>query len=244
MLSNNNSDIEILLNKYFLLINNYTIFFLDTIKNMHTHIYINIYIKGIKIIETVFLLSLYYYKSINDIYNNTEKSYVYFIEFINQINFNNNLDANNETNFDITIKDAIIFAYKKTIFVQESKINENTNIFSNKNLIYLKNRINLINNIYILNYDFNIINYNYNNSEIKKNFKNNICNIKKIIEKITNKFQNEKIKYITETIKLLYNSNIYELINKKYNNLFEVIEKIITYTNNDSLYIIDIKEII
>ena len=126
MLSNNNSDIEILLNKYFLLINNYTIFFLDTIKNMHTHIYINIYIKGIKIIKTVFLLSLYYYKSINDIYSNTEKSYVYFIEFINQINFNNNLDANNETNFDITIKDAIIFAYKKTIFVQESKINENT----------------------------------------------------------------------------------------------------------------------
>jgi hypothetical protein len=244
MLSNNNSDIEILLNKYFLLINNYTIFFLDTIKNMHTHIYINIYIKGIKIIETVFLLSLYYYRSINDIYSNTEKSYVYFIEFINQINFNNNLDVNNETNFDITIKDAIIFAYKKTIFVQESKINENTNIFSNKNLIYLKNRINLINNIYILNYDFNIINYNYNNSEIKKNFKNNICNIKKIIEKITNKFQNEKIKYITDIIKLLYNSNIYEVINKKYNNLFEVIEKFITYTNNGSIYIIDIKEII
>ena len=244
MLSNNNSDIEILLNKYFLLVNNYTIFFLDTIKNMHTHIYINIYIKGIKIIETVFLLSLYYYKSINDIYNNTEKSYVYFIEFINQINFNNNLDVNNETNFDITIKDAIIFAYKKTIFVQESKINENTNIISNKNLIYLKNIINLINNIYILNYDFNIINYNYNNSEIKKNFKNNICNIKKIIEKITNKFQNEKIKYITDIIKLLYNSNSYEVINKKYNNLFEVIENFITYTNNGSIYMIDIKEII
>lgn len=244
MLSNNNSDNEILLNKYFLLVNNYTIFFLDTIKNINKHIYINIYIKGIKIIETVFFLSLYYYKTINDIYNNTEKSYVYFIEFINQINFNNNLDANNENNFDITIKDAIIFSYKKTIFIQETKINENTNIISNSNLIFLKNIIKLINNIYILNYDFNSINYDYDNDKIKLNFKNNLSNIRKIVEKINSKFKNEKIIDINNIIKLLCNLQVYNLIKKKYNNIFEVIEKIITYTIKNSIYIIDIKEII
>ena len=88
---------DLIFKKYYLLINNYTIFFLDTINYVNKNTYINIYIKGIKILENVFFLSLLYFNFINEVYNNSEKAYVYYIEFINQIDINNQF-TNNENN--------------------------------------------------------------------------------------------------------------------------------------------------
>ncbi len=225
------NNLDLLFKKYYLLINNYTIFFLDNINFINKNTCINIYIKGIKILENVFFLSLLYFNTFNDVYSNSEKAYVYFIEFINQIDINNQFDVNNENNFDLTIKDAILFSYKKTIFGNENKINENTNNINHNDLSLLKKIIKNINNVYILYYDY----YNelYNN-DFNHEFKNNLTNTKNLIELIYNKYKNNEIELekINNIIKTLYNSNIYIYIQKKYTSIHIALEKILNNINN------------
>lgn len=236
------NNVDLLFKKYYLLINNYTIFFLDSIDFIDKNTRINIYIKGIKILENVFFLSLLYFNTFNDVYNNSEKAYVYFIEFINQIDINNQFDVNNENNFDLTIKDAILFSYKKTIFGNENKINENNNNISDNDMSLLKKIIKNINNVYILNYDY------YNelcNNDSNDEFKNNLTNTKNFIELIYNNYKNDEIvlEKINNVLKTLYNSNEYIYIQKKYTFIHIALEKILKkideYNNYNIINIID-----
>lgn len=69
-----------------------------------------IYLKGLNIINNVFKLILLYTNNLDITNYHSEKVYYYYIEFIGQIKTNSN-------NFlDLTIDDATIFVYKKTIF--------------------------------------------------------------------------------------------------------------------------------
>ena len=229
------NNLDLLFKKYYLLINNYSKFFLDSIDKINKPTPINIYIKGIKILENVFFLSLLYFNTINEVYNNSEKAYVYFIEFINQIDVNNQFDGNNENNFDRTIKDAIFFSYKKTIFSNENKINEITNNITANDISLFKNIINNINNIYILNYDY------YNelyNDDFNDEFKKNLTNTKKLIELIYNNYKNDEIvlEKINNVIKTLYNSNQYIYIQKKYTSIHIALETILKNINEHNNY--------
>lgn len=193
MLSNN---IESINDKYLLLIMNYNNFFFKNIDLYKNKNFLqNLYIKGITIIQNIFNISLMHLESISDIYNLCEKGYIYFIEFINQINLSNSI----ENNFELTIKDAIIFCYKKTILLFENKIINNSNIGDNNKLYkIIFTHIVLINNLFIL------VNFNlYNNIEIYNNKINNeeilINNIINILNE-NNKKINKIIKKIIENL--------------------------------------------
>jgi len=182
------SNINDIINKYNNLLINYNKFFFNNIiiyKN--NNLSKNIYIKGINLIENIFNVSFLYLDNLGDIYNLCEKSYIYFIEFINQINISNNIENNIENNIDLTIKDAIIFCYKKTILNFENNlINKNNNnincIILNKITPYIKiiNNLNIIYSIELHNID------NIDNIDNEENT-NKVLNIKlsAISKKIT-----------------------------------------------------------
>lgn len=232
MLSNN---IESINDKYLLLIMNYNNFFFKNIDLYKNKNFLqNLYIKGITIIQNIFNISLMHLENISDIYNLCEKGYIYFIEFINQINLSNSI----ENNFELTIKDAIIFCYKKTILLFENKIINNSNIGDNNNKLYkiIFTHIVLINNLFIL------VNLNlYNNIEIYNNKINDeeilINNIINILNE-NNKKINKIIKKIIENINFKcltienYDVIIYSLKNFT-NLLIEINNKILLNDNFD-----------
>jgi len=122
-----NENIIDIINKYLLTVNNYNKFFFSNITfYKHSSILENLYIKGIYLINNIFNLSLIYLDSLVDIYSLCEKGYIYFIEFINQINITNSYETNS---FELTLKDAIIFSYKKTIFTLDNNIKTNISEF-------------------------------------------------------------------------------------------------------------------
>ena len=194
-------NINEIINKYLLTIANYTKFFYNNITICTNKNYLeNLYIKGLTIIQNIFNISLLYVDSLVDIYNLCEKGYVYFVEFINQINISNI----NESDFELTTKDAIIFCYKKTIFLFENKISAH-NINNEKQLFNILNLyIIIINGLYIIiNYKLpNLLEKNNCNYEIQPTMIQNITNI-----------LNNNILYILKLIKKLNtNLNIHEIL--------------------------------
>ena len=232
------SNINDVISKYNNLLINYNKFFFNNIISYkNNNLSKNIYIKGINLIENVFNISFLYLDNLGDIYNLCEKSYIYFIEFINQINISNNI----ENNIDLTIKDAIIFCYKKTILNFENNvINKNNNInciILNKitNYINITNKLNIIYSIELHNID------NTNNTNINNNDNNNNE------EENNNKLLNIKLlaisKKITNIIKKINNNNLdnddANISDKSINNLSffinYIFEYILNISNSDNL---------
>ena len=234
------SNINDVISKYNNLLINYNKFFFNNIISYkNNNLSKNIYIKGINLIENVFNISFLYLDNLGDIYNLCEKSYIYFIEFINQINISNNI----ENNIDLTIKDAIIFCYKKTILNFENNvINKNNNInciILNKITPYINitNKLNIIYSIELHNID-NIDNTNINNTN-NTNDNNE--------EENNNKLLNIKLlaisKKITNIIKKINNNNLdnddSNISDKSINNLSffinYIFEYILNISNSDNL---------
>ena len=244
------SIIEII-NKYLLTINNFTKFFFNNITVYKSISYLeNLYIKGITLINNIYSTSLLYLDNLVDIYNLCEKGYVYFVEFVNQINLSNS----GESTFDLTLKDAIIFSYKKTIFNFDSKIlTDNNDYEKNKlkiinHIIYIINKLNIISNnrfYYLLDYDTT---NKYKNENDYKDL------LKKINEKIGIS-TTEQLKIIK---KMLTNLELNTLLSENNNEIYSylitinnVIQLIINnldnikFNNNNSYkYISNIKNII
>jgi len=122
-----------ILTRYLLTVNNYNRFFFKNISiYKDTNFLKNLHVKGLLLINNIFNISLLYLDSLVDIYNLCEKGYVYFVEFVNQINITNSFESNS---FELTLKDAVIFSYKKTIFTFDNTIQtciSNTNKFKLK----------------------------------------------------------------------------------------------------------------
>ena len=232
MLINNNLDI--ILKKYLLLIKNYSIFFFNSIKKTDDNFYISLYIKGINIIDNVFNISLNTLNTLNDVYNNTEKSYVYFIEFLNQINFNF-INNKQENNFDFTIKDAIIFAYKKTILQNDIKILEQKKrIDDDKYFDYIKN-IKIVNNFYILYIDYYIKKKIFSENDYLEKFKNIFSNLEKRINSLYN--NNISLKKLHNFCKTINNLTNYDEFDKKHENLDKFFDNNLNlFLNNTNEY--------
>ena len=78
--------------------------------------------KCLNILKYQFFLLLFRTNNIYEINNICEKSYIYFLEFINNVNI--------IENYELNIRDAIIFIYKKNVFIDYDK---NTTILKSNN---------------------------------------------------------------------------------------------------------------
>jgi hypothetical protein len=94
-----------ILYKYFLLVNGY-------LKNIQDHKKVNgfIIMRGLKTITHVYTLLLYYTRNIDASYYHAQKSFYFYIEFVEQITDDQHSFLNLNT------MDACMFVYKKTIF--------------------------------------------------------------------------------------------------------------------------------
>lgn len=216
--------------------------FINSLKNYTKLFYKNMlfrYIANINYLEFIYLKGLFLLKNIysllhfnninsNETKNILEKAYIYFIEFLIQININS-------ANFELTLKDAVLFTYKKTILSYKYTTN-------NKNIIQknLDNNLNSICNIFYIVNNANFIEHLNNsqtneNEEIQEECINNLITNKlnaiKTLEKellnfIVNntdldidKLNNELIDLranMEKTIESLYNTKCYVKI-KDYN---------------------------
>ena len=126
-----------------------------------------IYFKGLFLLKNIY--SLLHFNNINssEIKLILEKAYIYFIEFLIQININS-------ANFELTLKDAVLFTYKKTILSYKYTAN-------NKNIIQknLDNNLNSICNIFYIVNNANFIEHLNNNqtNENEEEYKSPIVKI-------------------------------------------------------------------
>ena len=174
-----------ILSRYLLTVNNYNRFFFKNISiYKDTNFLKNLHVKGLLLINNIFNISLLYLDSLVDIYNLCEKGYVYFVEFVNQINITNSFESNS---FELTLKDAVIFSYKKTIFTFDNTIQtsiSNTNKFKLK---IINTIISIINNssIIVNSKIYNLYNNQTNQLNIFDQEINIVTlNLSKLIKKI------------------------------------------------------------
>ena len=97
---------EIIIN-YTTLLNYYVIYSIENIKSKN----INIFNKGFSLISNVFITILMYTRSLNTTIHHTQKAILYYIEYITQIT-----DKDENMFFNLTLKDAIVYVYTKTIY--------------------------------------------------------------------------------------------------------------------------------
>jgi hypothetical protein len=225
--------IQIVLKEYINIVKMYIDYFSIYIKKNKIHIIT----QGLDSITYIFSLLLLHSKNLELTVHHTQQAFLYYIEFINQI------DNDNNSFLKLNSKDAILFIYEKTIFKIIKK-----NTFDKIDLNYC-NVINkfssLFKNIYFYSInDFvndNIVDENY----LKYGNINNVNeNIIKIITTVSKKYdeslfdklfqiiyflENRKISYLIfiENLKLLlkkkkfYNISVYNF-NKNLNNDLEI----------------------
>lgn len=208
---NENSNIFIL--KYFITINEYINLYID---NIYDNISINvkknyryyIFIKGLEVLSNIINILLIHTNNLDLVIYYCHKAYYYYIEFISQLDYDNN-------HLELTIKDGIIFVYKKTIFdlkdnlnnINKSNINED-NIKKIDNIEKIINIINIFVKIFVIK-DILNLNIQRNNKDLPIN----IC-ILKILNKINKIYNNEYEFYIyLDKIEQLL-SSILKIINK------------------------------
>lgn len=159
--------IDIILQKYISLIEDYQNLFFENIKINNEKYYKYLLLNGIKTISTVFLFILMYTRSLPTTYFHTEKSYYIYIEFVSQI------DNQNHSFLQLNGKDASLFVYKKTIFEIDNNIKKD---FVCKE----KEKLDIVNNFYgilLKLYNYNLEDEEFNSLE---DYKSNLQKINQI----------------------------------------------------------------
>ena len=111
---------EIFTVKYFIIMNNYVNLYFE---NIYDNVSIStdkryryyIFVKGQEVLANIIKLLTIYTNNIDLVLFHTHKAYYYYIEFISQLESDNN-------QLELNVKDAIVFVYKKTIFELKSSI--------------------------------------------------------------------------------------------------------------------------
>ena len=189
---------------------NYTV---SNVKVKDNKYYLFIIKRGLGTIIHIFKILLLYTRNFSLALYHTKKAYIYYVEFIGQIGFNQNIFL------QLNSKDATLFVYKKTIF--------NINAEYKKNH-YLQNGETMIFDIlsHILNIYVDITMYALTDGELEMievvRFYKKTCN--KLIQKLYTPLHSNKVNF--ENIKI-YNFIIREFFQKK----FSSIEKIISILN-------------
>tara|TARA_A100001035_G_C27758530_1_gene490029 strand:+ start:227 stop:931 length:705 start_codon:yes stop_codon:yes gene_type:complete len=101
-------DMDILLISYITIVHHYVIFFFENKETIKP----TIMNKGLTMLSHVFIILLHYSKNLNLTIHHCKTSIVYYVEYINQIT-----DKDDNMFFNLSLKDAIIYVYTKSIYV-------------------------------------------------------------------------------------------------------------------------------
>ena len=105
-----NRPIAEIVEKYIALIGEYYAFIRENVNIIHKKQYPYLLARGLDTITHVFTIILFYTKNLEITYYHSQKSFYFYVEFIEQI-----LDAQNAF-LHLDSRDASIFVYKKTIY--------------------------------------------------------------------------------------------------------------------------------
>ena len=196
---NINYNVENILEKYLSILTEYFKHLEESNFNIYNRYYKYIIINGVNCINNIFKILLLYTNNIELVLYHTQKSFIYYIEFITQIGDENN-------NFlQLNSKDATLFVYKKTIFEINNDIRKDFSIKTDNREI-----LDNINNYILLAKKIIDDFININDDNIYKNLQSKILPIlKKLIEVL---FINNN------DIDLHYKIDIIEIILNKYSN--------------------------
>jgi hypothetical protein len=180
-------------NEFYKLLKNYTnVFYKNLLINYsNNYDYLEmLYVKGLLLLKNIYILLHFYCETINEVIVIVEKAYIYYIEFLIQINLNS-------MNLELTFRDAVLFTYKRTLLSYTKQ--STNNIIKEKINKELDTCLNILCNIFYLNNNINFIDHT---KELIANDVNSINSfvIKKLntIEQLENKLK----KYIINNINL------------------------------------------
>jgi len=184
--------------EFFTLLKNYTnVFYKNLLQGHISNLsYLEmLYVKGLFLLKNIYSLLFFYCDNITEITLISEKAYIYYIEFLIQININS-------MNLELTFRDAVLFTYKRTV-LSYKKENSN-NVIKGKINKELDTYLNILCNIFYLIDNRNFIEYSEETITIDINYVNLF-----VIKKINN------IKEVEKKLKkyLINNCNLSELNN-------------------------------
>lgn len=136
------SSISEVLCKYVCLITEYILFITENLKNKNKVYLKFIVIRGLDTITNVFNLILFYTKNLDITYFHSQKAFYFYVEFIEQI-------SNDKNSFlNLSSRDAIMYVYKKTIFLinQDNKKNADP-LLKDNNYLDLLNEYIIVNKL-------------------------------------------------------------------------------------------------
>ena len=160
-----------------------------------------LYVNGLFILKNIYILLFFYCENINEVLLLVEKAYIYYIEFLIQINLNS-------ITRELDLRDAVLFTYKRTVLIynkqNNNSINNNMKEKINKEL---DNYFNVLCNFFYLTANRNFIEYK-ESLVISNDNENDYINLF-VIHKITTIEELEKKlrKYV------MFNTNIQEFNN-------------------------------
>ena len=205
---------------------------------LQNHQYLkHVIIKGIKNITYIYRYLLLYTKNIELTMHHTQRSILYYVEFIDQVG------ENNHNLLNLNSKDATLFIYKKTIYDINSdyriKYIETPEIKNTMN--FLHKYMDIYNNIimfYTNEYNFKCNDLNY----LRKIIFTNIYSIVELIIQTSNTCKKNNVNYEDELLKL---NVIVNELNKHYkypfieNNYISLLEFIIKKNIKKPVNILD-----
>jgi len=239
LLSNTNNYNNVIDSDQYNINNKYSLLVIDYLKNIvDNNIQKNkiidkfIILRGLNTITHVYTLLIYYTKNVDLAYYHAQKSFYFYIEFIEQIT------SDKHTFLNLTSKDACMFVYKKSIFeinneLKKSVLHKLSAICSNK-INMLNNHISIFKNI--IHHNLNNTNNNTNNNingtlkNQEQYFSSMITSLEKINKLLITKvvFDNiDLLEYFIEVFKCNNSIKYYEIIElfiKKINKIENVSE--------------------
>lgn len=213
----NNEDSSIYISKFIELTNNYIHYIVKNINIAYKDYNKYIIIKGLETLKHIYILLLTYTKNIDMVMYYCQKSYCYYVEFIEQMN-------NGSDIIKLNSKDAVLFMYRKTLY----EINQNyrkENITLEEDKLLLDNTYKGINNYLCLLESY--IDKEINEVDSVNGINNNIPSISLKIIKLFNKIVLNKNSYLE--ILIIISNLIKYLFEKKISieRSFELLELII-----------------
>ena len=132
-------DIDVVLVSYITIVHHYIIYFYENKEQINP----SIMNKGINMMSHVFMILLHYSKNLELTIHHCKTAIIYYVEYINQIT-----DKDDNMFFNLSLKDAIIYVYTKTIYMVPENVRQDhiLTIFEKQQLETIHNSMLMYNN--------------------------------------------------------------------------------------------------
>jgi len=125
------SSVEDIVSRFSTIVLDYIIVTSEKLNIKNNNYFHYIFTRGLETIIHVFKLILYYTKNIELTYQQCQKAYLYYIEFIEQIS------DENVSFLQLSSRDAVLFVYKKSIYDINTEYIKNMEVCSNEQELIL-----------------------------------------------------------------------------------------------------------